>query len=160
MWLCHESIYQAFTRRVDTAATHRGWLRTIAHRCVPGEITAALISAPNDVEEGLSTRCSRSINGPSRPRTGPNRGTGKGPFIGKDQGSAISTLVERQTRMVRLLHLPQRDGDTLHDALKSRMADLPAELLRSITWYQRTEVARHLTIAHSRCAPVYFGDSR
>src|SRR5215213_4853806 len=54
-------------------------------------------------------------------------------FIGKDQGSAIGTLVERQTRMVRLLHLAQRDGDTLQDALKARMADLPA-LLRSITW--------------------------
>jgi transposase, IS30 family len=81
-------------------------------------------------------------------------------IIGKDQGSAIGTLVERQTRMVRLLHLPQRDGDTLHDALKSRMADLPAELLRSITWDQGTEMARHLTIAHSLGAPVYFCDSR
>jgi IS30 family transposase len=46
--------------------------------------------------------------------------------------------------MVRLLHLPQRDGDTLHDALKARMADLPAALLRSITWDQGTEMARHL----------------
>jgi hypothetical protein len=34
--------------------------------------------------------------------------------------------------MVRLLHLLQRDGDTLHDALKLRMADVPATLLRSI----------------------------
>jgi hypothetical protein len=57
-------------------------------------------------------------------------------IIGKDQASAIGTLVERQTRMVRLLHLLQRDGDTLHDALKARMADLPAALLRSITWDQ------------------------
>ena len=81
-------------------------------------------------------------------------------IIGKDQGSAIGTLVERQTRMVRLLHLPQRDGDTLHDALKSRMADLPAALLRSITWDQGTEMARHLTIAKSLGAPVYFCDSR
>ena len=62
--------------------------------------------------------------------------------------------------MVRLLHLPQRDGDTLHDALKARMTDLPAELLRSITWDQGTEMARHLTIAQSLGAPVYFCDSR
>jgi transposase, IS30 family len=81
-------------------------------------------------------------------------------IIGKDQRSAIGTLVERQTRMVRLLHLPQRDGDTLHDALKVRMADLPAALLRSITWDQGTEMARHLTIARSLGAPVYFCDSR
>ena len=80
-------------------------------------------------------------------------------IIGKDQGSAIGTLVERQTRMVRLLHLPQRDGDTLHDALKTRMADLPAGLLRSITWDQGTEMARHRTISRSLGAPVYFCDS-
>ena len=61
--------------------------------------------------------------------------------------------------MVRLLHLPQRDGDTLNDALKARMADLPAALLRSITWDQGTEMARHLTIAQSLGAPVYFCDS-
>jgi IS30 family transposase len=38
-------------------------------------------------------------------------------IIGKDQGSAIGTLVERRTRLVRLLHLPNRDGEALHDAL-------------------------------------------
>jgi transposase, IS30 family len=80
-------------------------------------------------------------------------------FIGRDQGSAIGTLVERQTRMVRLLHMPYRDSDTLHDALSARMADLPPVLLRSITWDQGTEMARHLTITRSLGAPVYFCDS-
>ncbi len=80
-------------------------------------------------------------------------------IIGKDQRSAIGTLVERKTRLVRLLHLPRRDGDTLHQALKHRTADLPASLLRSITWDQGTEMARHLTIAKTLGAPVYFCDS-
>jgi IS30 family transposase len=80
-------------------------------------------------------------------------------IIGKDQGSAIGTLVERQTRTVRLLHMPYRDSDTLHDALRARMADLPQVLLRSITWDQGTEMARHLTITRSLDAPVYFCDS-
>jgi len=62
--------------------------------------------------------------------------------------------------MVRLLHIPQRDGDTLHDTLKARLADLPSALLRSITWDQGTKMARHLTIAQSLGAPVYFCDSR
>ncbi len=31
-------------------------------------------------------------------------------IIGKDQSSAIGTLVERQTRVVRLLHMPCRDS--------------------------------------------------
>ncbi|GAA5125575.1 hypothetical protein GCM10025762_52000 [Haloechinothrix salitolerans] len=62
--------------------------------------------------------------------------------------------------MVRLLHLPQWDGDTLHAALTARMADLAPELLRSITWDQGTEMARHLTITESLGAPIYFCDSR
>ena len=69
-------------------------------------------------------------------------------------------MVKRQTRLVRLLHLPQRDGDTLHAALRDRMGHLPPALLRSITWDQGTEMARHLTIAESLGAPVYFCDSR
>jgi transposase, IS30 family len=80
-------------------------------------------------------------------------------IIGKDQGSAIGTLVERQTRMVRLLHMPYRDSDTLHHALKTRLADLPPVLLRSVTWDQGTGMARHLTIARSLGARVYFCDS-
>jgi IS30 family transposase len=40
------------------------------------------------------------------------------------------------------------------------MADLPAALLRSITWDQGAEMAPHLTIAQSLGAPVYFCDSR
>jgi hypothetical protein len=63
-------------------------------------------------------------------------------IIGKDQGSAIGTLVERQTRMTRLLYLRQRDGDTLHDALTARMGGLPAGLLRSITWDQAVVLGR------------------
>ena len=80
-------------------------------------------------------------------------------IIGKDQGSAIGTLVELQTRMVRLLQMPYRDSDALHQALKARLADLPRVLLRSITWDQGTEMARHLTITRSLGAPVYFCDS-
>jgi transposase, IS30 family len=68
--------------------------------------------------------------------------------------------VERQTRLVRLLHLPVRDSDQLHDALAVRMGDLPAGLLRSITWDQGTEMARHLDIAKTLGTRVYFCDSR
>ena len=81
-------------------------------------------------------------------------------IIGKDQQSAIGTLVERQTRLVRLLHLPLRDSDTLHDALRARLGALPKELRRSITWDQGTEMARHLTVTKTLGTPVYFCDSR
>ena len=80
-------------------------------------------------------------------------------IIGRDQQSAIGTLAGRQTRMVRLLHPPQRDSDAPHEALKARMGDLRPALLRSITWDQGTKMARHLTITRSLGAPACFCDS-
>jgi transposase, IS30 family len=62
--------------------------------------------------------------------------------------------------MVRLVHLPRSDADSLHTALVARMQDLPAGLMRSITWDQGTEMGRHLTTTGKLGAPVYFGDSR
>lgn len=51
---------------------------------------------------------------PFQPDDRSELGHGEGDLIiGKEQRSAIGTLVERTTRTVRLLHLPQRDGETL-----------------------------------------------
>jgi transposase, IS30 family len=45
-------------------------------------------------------------------------------IVGKNQGSAIGTLVERQTRLIRLLHLRGRDADSLRAAIAAALADL------------------------------------
>ncbi|RFZ15661.1 Integrase core domain protein [Mycobacterium marinum] len=81
-------------------------------------------------------------------------------IIGNNHLSAIGTLVERQTRLLRLVHLPRADSDSLNAALVARMQDLPPALMRSITWDQGTEMARHLATAEKLRAPVYFCDSR
>jgi IS30 family transposase len=39
--------------------------------------------------------------------------------MGNNHLSAIGTLVERQTRLVRLVHLPHSDADSLHAASPS-----------------------------------------
>jgi IS30 family transposase len=161
MWLCQESIYQAVYQPGSGLLRPSRLARIIAPRCAPDEIIGALSSAPNGVGRGFEYPMLTIHQRPFPPEDRSQPGHWEGDLIiGKDQRSAIGTLVERQTRMVRLLHLLQRDGDTLHDALKTRMADLPAALLRSITWDQGTEMARHLTIAQSLGAPVYFCDSR
>jgi len=160
MWLCHESIYQAvyqpgspLQRPSPLAPHHRSPLRTgrdhrRAHQH-PGRRRPRF-------EQPMLTIGQRPFQPEDRSEAGHWEGD---LIIGKDQGSAIGTLVERQTRMVLLLHMPYRDSDTLHDALKARMAGLPPALLRSITWDQGTEMARHLTITRSLGAPVYFCDS-
>uniref|UniRef100_UPI0038B2730E IS30 family transposase n=1 Tax=Nakamurella panacisegetis TaxID=1090615 RepID=UPI0038B2730E len=80
-------------------------------------------------------------------------------IVGSQQGSVIGTLIERQTRLIRLLHLPSRDADALRRAISDRMADLPASLLRSITWgHQGIEMARHVSITAELGAQIYFCD--
>lgn len=81
-------------------------------------------------------------------------------IIGDNHLSAIGTLVERKTRMVRLVHLLRSDDGSLRTALVARIQDLPPELMWSITWDQGTEMARHLATADKLGAPVYFCDSR
>jgi len=81
-------------------------------------------------------------------------------IIGKNQGSATGTLVERTTRTVRLLHLTGRDSATLHAAIRDRMSDPQPALFRSITWDQGIEMARHRTIAAEFGIDVFFADAR
>jgi transposase, IS30 family len=160
MWLCHESIYQAvyrpgspLKRPSPLAPHHRSPLRTGRDHRRAHQRTER--RRPRFEQPMLTVR-QRPFDPGDRSQAGHWEGD---LIIGKDQGSAIGTLVERQTRMVRLLPMPQRDSDTLHEALKARMAGLPPALLRSITWDQGTEMARHRTITRSLGAPVYFCDS-
>jgi transposase, IS30 family len=160
MWLCHESIYQAvyqpgspLQRPSPLAPQHRSPLRTGRdHRRAHQH---AQQRRPR-FEQPMRTIRQRPFQPEDRCQPGHWEGD---LIIGKDQGSAIGTLVERQTRMVRLLPMPCRDSDTLHDALQTRMAGPPPVLLRSITWDQGTEMARHPRITRSLGAPVYFCDS-
>jgi transposase, IS30 family len=144
MWLCHESIYQAvyqpgspLMRPSRLAPARRSPLRTGRdHRRAHQHADRR---RPR-FEQPMLTISQRPFQPDDRTQAGHWEGD---LIIGKDQGSAIGTLVERQTRMVRLLHL----------------AGLSPALLRSITWDQGTEMARHRTITRSLGAPVYFCDS-
>ena len=64
-------------------------------------------------------------------------------IVGPQHRSAIGTLVERQSRLVKLIHLPRPDSFELRDALLRELAGLPAVLLQSITWDQGSEMAGH-----------------
>lgn len=62
-------------------------------------------------------------------------------IIGKGGKSAVSKLVERKTRYLRL-HLPDgRTASHVRDALKARITELPESLRRSLTWDQGKEMS-------------------
>lgn len=161
MRLCHESIYQAIyqpqsclIRPPKVTSPHRNPLRTgrthrRAHRR-PGR------RRPRFAQPMLSIH-QRPFGPTDRSQPGHWEGD---LIVGKNQGSAIGTLVERQTRLIRLMHLPTRDADALRIAISDTMSDLPMTLVRSITWDQGIEMARHIDITADLGAPVYFCDSR
>ncbi len=80
-------------------------------------------------------------------------------IIGGDCRSAVGTLVERSTRYVLLLHLPDgRNASGLERAMRHAISTLPTELRRSITWDQGKEMARHAQFTISTGIQVYFCD--
>lgn len=161
MRLCHESIYQAvyqlnsrFLRPSRLAPHRRSPLRTGRdHRRAHHRQQRRR----GRFQQPMLTIHDRPFPPADRSEAGHWEGD---LIIGDNHLSAIGTLVERQTRMVRLVHLPRADSDALHGALVARMRDLPAALMRSITWDQGTEMARHLATTEKLGAPVYFCDSR
>lgn len=92
------------------------------------------------------------------------------------RSSAIGTLVERATRFTMLLHLPRlpghgtaprvkngpplagRGAEAVRDAVVAAITTLPAQLRRSLTWDQGTEMARHAELRIEHDLPVYFCD--
>jgi IS30 family transposase len=80
-------------------------------------------------------------------------------IMGKNNRSAVGTLVERSTRYVMLLHLPgDHTAETVRNAMTVKIATLPDHLKRSITWDQGVEMARHREFTVETGVPIYFCD--
>jgi len=80
-------------------------------------------------------------------------------LIGRDNKSAIGTLVERTTRYVLLLHLPiNHTAPSVRDAMAKAIVKLPQSLRRSITWDQGPELAQHVQFTVDTGVQVYFCD--
>lgn len=83
-------------------------------------------------------------------------------ITGKLNGSAIGTVVERTTNYTLLLHLPDGHGtEAVTDALITRLAELPEQLRRSVTWDQGKEMAAHKKLTNGVLGEdfkVYFCD--
>jgi len=156
MRVSHEVIYQSLyvhgagalrrdlTRRLRTGRTLRKPQRRADRRTGRARIPDMVMIAdrPPEVED-------RAIPG-----------DWEGDLItGADNKSAIGTLVDRATRFTLLLHLPHGHGASqVRDAIIHAMADLPAQLRRSLTWDQGIEMARHGEVSTATDLDIYFCD--
>ncbi|MEZ0343171.1 IS30 family transposase [Mycobacterium sp. pV006] len=149
----HETIYKSLY--VQT----RGQLRADLHKCLStarAQRKPRGRSAPRGPLTHVMTISQRPPEADDRAVPGHWEGD---LIIGARGGSAIGTLVERNTRFTILLHLPgDHTADTVAAAMLEAMADLPAHLRRSITWDRGTEMAGWQDISLQLQAPVYFCD--
>lgn len=78
---------------------------------------------------------------------------------GKNNASAIATLVERATRFTLLVPLPQGwKSQVVADALAAAVTALPAHLWTSLTWDRGLEMAAHARFTVATGVKVYFAD--
>jgi transposase, IS30 family len=153
MWVSHETIYQSLF------VQGRGALRAELTRCLrtgrakrwpasrikpSGQLAdmVLLSERPAEVED----------------RAVPGHWEGD-LIIGKANRSAIGTLVERQTRFLMLVALPNgRTAEAVRAALAERILALPVELRRSLTWDRGSEMAEHVRFTVDTGVQVYFCD--
>ena len=159
MWVSHETIYQSLF------VQGRGALRRELTTCLR---TGRALRRPH--RQAAGTRAARTrripdmVNISERPAEVADRavpGHWEGDLIlgSVASGSAIGTLVERATRYVLLLHLPDNHTAlTVQQAMVAKMSELPEQLLRTLTWDQGIEMTNHARIAAATGLDIYFCD--
>lgn len=80
---------------------------------------------------------------------------------GAGNRSAIGTLIERRTRFLILVHLPdgRATAEAMQVALTATLGRLPAQLRQTLTWDQGKELALHQEITEQTGTKVFFCDA-
>jgi IS30 family transposase len=154
MQVCHETIYQSIY------VQGRGALRRELSACLR---TGRALRRPRRTEDERRGKIPGMVMISERPAEVQDRavpGHWEGDLIaGSASKSAIGTLVERSTRFVLLLHLPEgHRADQVAEAMTQAMGTLPGALRRSLTWDQGSEMASHARIAAATDLEIYFCD--
>lgn len=155
MRVSHETIYKALY------VQGRGGLRRELHQRLR---TGRALRNPNPHAARRRQRLPGMVNISERPPEVADRavpGHWEGDLImgGAGTKSAIGTLVERASRYVMLLHLPDGFGaDAVEIAMVEAMSRLPAALRQTLTWDQGFEMTNHINIAAATDLNVYFCD--
>ncbi|OEJ23238.1 hypothetical protein AR457_00395 [Streptomyces agglomeratus] len=77
--------------------------------------------------------------------------------MGARSQSAVATLVDRRTRYLRLVPLPEgHSAGQLRDALIAALGKLPERARRSLTWDQGSEMSRHHELAPYFTDGIFF----
>jgi IS30 family transposase len=82
----------------------------------------------------------------------------EGDLLCGSQSSQIATLVERHSRFVMLVQMPDKNSVRVAQALARKIKTLPKELRRSLAWDRGIEMASHHHFTLATDVKVYFCD--
>jgi IS30 family transposase len=82
----------------------------------------------------------------------------EGDLIEGSRGTYVATLVERRSRYVMLVKVPNKEACSVAAALAKVIKRLPDEQRRSLTWDRGTEMAHHTTLRLESKIDIYFCD--
>ncbi len=154
MQVSHETIYQSIY------VQGRGALRRELAVCLR---TGRALRRPHRKGQERRGRIPNMINISERPAEVEDRavpGHWEGDLIvGKYGRSAIGTLVERKTRYLILLHLPNgQSAEEVEKAMVAATKRLPETVWKSLTWDQGNEMTNHARISVATNLDIYFCD--
>ena len=157
MQVSHETIYQSLF------VQSRGALRKELHSCL--RTGRAMRRAKAYTKGGVGQGKIRNMVMISeRPPEVADRavpGHWEGDLIFGRRMTSIGTLVERHSRYVILLKLPNgHTAQEVRKAMTKRILTLPAQLRRSITWDQGAEMAQHAEFTIETGIQIYFCDPK
>jgi len=81
-------------------------------------------------------------------------------IVGKNNRSALGTLVERTTRTVILIPIKNREAETVAKAFAKEVRKLPQQMKLSMTYDQGREMAQHKLFTKITGIKVYFAHPR
>jgi len=81
-------------------------------------------------------------------------------IIGKNNRSALGTLVERTTRTTILIQVKNREAETVAKAFAKEVKKLPKQMKLSMTYDQGREMAKHKLFTNITGVKVYFAHPR
>ncbi len=157
MQVSHETIYQSLF------VQSRGALRKELHSCLRTgrAMRRAKAYTKGNVGQGQLKNMVMISERPAEVEDRAVPGHWEGDLIFGKKMTSIGTLVERHSRYVILLKLPNGHGaEAVRKAMTKRILTLPTQLRRSITWDQGKEMAEHVAFTVETGVQIYFCDPK